>query len=141
MNTVHLTFLSFFCALLCLGGGQAFAQEQKEPDMMEIAEKEADRLQELLDLDDWQVFYVDSTLKHDFPAIHEEMEKLSKAKVANSSMYIAVQDKWMDVIDASYRKIFNEEQWAAYLKHGAAKQQKARAKRREKAEGALKKRK
>ncbi|MDE7126802.1 MAG: hypothetical protein K2O58_02760 [Bacteroidales bacterium] len=109
--------------------------------MMEIAEKEADRLQELLDLDDWQVFYVDSTLKHDFPAMHEEMEKLSKAKVANSSMYIAVQDKWMDVIDASYRKIFNEEQWAAYLKHGAAKQQKARAKRREKAEGALKKRK
>ena len=50
-------------------------------------------------------------------------------------MYIAVQDKWMDQIDATYRKIFTEEQWTAYLKQGAAKAQKARAKRKAKAEG------
>lgn len=141
MNTVRFTFLSFFFAFLCLGGGDILAQEQeKEPDIMEIAEKEADRLQELLDLDDWQVFYVDSTLKHDFPAMNKEIEDLRRAKVTNSSMYIAVNDKWMDVIDASYRNIFNDEQWASYLKHGAEKQQKARAKRREKANAALKKR-
>ena len=41
------------------------AQEPQQPDVYEQAEKEADRLQSLLDLEDWQVFYVDSTLKHD----------------------------------------------------------------------------
>ncbi|MCM1501949.1 MAG: hypothetical protein NC115_04695 [Bacteroidales bacterium] len=142
MDTARLVFLSCFCTFLGLVVTPAFAQEQqKEPDMIEIAEKEADRLQALLDLDDWQVFYVDSTLKHDFPAMHREIEDLGKAKVSNSSLYVAVQDRWMDTIELSYRKIFNDEQWAAYLKSGAAKQQKARAKRREKAEAALAKRK
>lgn len=102
---------------------------------MELAENEADRLQRLLDLDDWQTFYVDSTLKHDYPAMREELDNLSKAKVSNVSIYVAVQDKWMEAIDKSYRTIFDDRQWAAYLKSGAAKQQKARAKRKEKAEG------
>ena len=96
---------------------------------------EADRLQRVLDLEDWQTFYVDSTLKHDFPAMLAEYEELKNAKVANTSMYQAVQDKWLDQIDATYRRIFNDEQWAAYLKQGAGKAQKAREKRRLKAQG------
>ena len=116
----------------------AAAQEQepeKAPDVYEQAEMEADRLQKVLDLEDWQVFYVDSTLKHDFPAMMAEYEKLRTSKVTNSTLYIVVQDKWMDQIDATYRKIFNDTQWAAYLKSGAGKAQKARAKRKAKAEG------
>ena len=112
------------------------AQEQdKQKSILEQAEEEADRLQRLLDLEDWQVFYVDSTLKHDFPAMMAECEKLQKSKVANTSIYISVQDKWMDKIDASYRKIFNEQQWTAYLKSGAARAQKARQKRKAKTAG------
>jgi hypothetical protein len=79
------------------------------------------------------VFYVDSTLKHDFPAWVEESNKLQASKVTNSAMYIAVSDKWMDQIDATYKKIFTPEQWAAYLKSGAGKALKAREKRKEKA--------
>ena len=126
--------LSFICSSVT-----AFAQEPEEPDMLEIAENEADRLQRLLDLNGGQVFYVDSTLKHDYQAMQEEMMKLQAAKVSNSSMYISVQDKWMEAIDRSYKKIFTEEQWAAYLKSGAAKLQKAREKRKAKAEAALEK--
>jgi len=111
------------------------AQQPEEPDIFEQAEAEADRLQRVLDLEDWQVFYVDSTLKHDFPAMIAEYDVLRQSKVANSSMYVAVQDKWMEKIDASYRKIFTDRQWAAYLKSGAAKAQKAREKRRLKAQG------
>lgn len=107
------------------------AQEQKQPDIYEQAEQEADRLQRILNLEDWQTFYVDSTLKHNFPAMKAEFEKMSSAKVSNTSLYIAVQDKWMEKTDSAYMKIFTKEQWAAYLKSGAAKQQKARAKRRE----------
>ena len=112
--------------------GTAYAQQQEKPDINEQAENEADRLQRVLDLEDWQVFYVDSTLKHDFPAMMAEMEQMSSAKVGNRDMYVRVQDKWMDQIDATYKKIFTEEQWAAYLKQGAGKAQKARAKRQAK---------
>lgn len=122
--------------LMLLPALAADAQEQEEqPDINEQAEMEADRLQRVLELEDWQVFYVDSTLKHDFPAMMAEYDKLKASKVTNTSLYMVVQDKWMDQIDATYKRIFTEQQWAAYLKSGAAKAQKARAKRKAKAEG------
>ena len=105
---------------------------QKEPDVYERAETEADRLQQLLDLEDWQVFYVDSTLKHDYPALMAEYDKLGASKVNNQSMYQMTYDKWMEQIDRTYKRIFTAEQWAAYLKSGAARAQKARDKRKAK---------
>ena len=133
MKLKVLLLISFLMIFSCY---VASAQQQEEqPDIFEQAEMEADRLQRVLDLEDWQVFYVDSTLKHDFPAMMAEYEELRNSKVSNTSMYVAVQDKWMEQIDATYRKIFTEEQWAAYLKQGAAKAQKARAKRKAKAQG------
>ena len=125
--------LFIVAAFLFLGSFVASAQEQKQPDIYQQAETEADRLQKLLDLEDWQGFYVDSTLKHDWPAMIAEYDDLRMKKVSNSSMYQAVQDKWMEQIDKTYEKIFNPEQWAAYLKTGAAKLQKAREKRKAKA--------
>lgn len=118
--------------LLLAAGNTSFAQQQDAPDIYEQAEVEADRLQRILELEDWQVFYVDSTLKHDLPAMMAERDRLIASKVSNTSLYQAVHDKWMEQIDATYRKIFTEEQWAAYLKSGAAKAQKARAKRKAK---------
>ena len=105
---------------------QAWAQQQQGQDVYQRAEEEADRLADLLDLDDWQTFYVDSTLKHDLPAIMEEFNKLSESRVINSDLYQTVQDKWFDQIDATYKKIFTEEQWAAYLKTSGGKAYKAR---------------
>ena len=119
--------------MLLASQGEASAQQQQEaPDIYEQAEMEADRLQRVLDLEDWQLFYVDSTLKHDLPAMVAESEQLRAAKVGNVSMYQEVRDKWWDQIDATYKRIFTQEQWAAYLKQGAGKAQKARAKRRAK---------
>lgn len=131
---MKLNIYALAVAVLMLAGyGTASAQQQeKQPDVYEQAEQEADRLQGLLDLEDWQVFYVDSTLKHDFPAMMADYEELRKAKVANQSMYQDVHDKWMDQIDKTYMRIFTDEQWAKYLKNGAARAQKARAKRKEK---------
>lgn len=126
-----VAFLVFFAIFMHLVN--ASAQQQEEgPDIFERAEMEADRLQRILELEDWQVFYVDSTLKHDYPAMIAESEALRDSKVTNTSMYQAVADKWMDQIDATYRKIFTDGQWAAYLKSGAGKAQKAREKRKAK---------
>ena len=133
---IHAVSLFLSGMLMLVFQNGLSAQEQpKQPDLYQQAEMEADRLQRLLDLDDWQVFYVDSTLKHDFPAMMADYEELRKAKVANQSMYQDVHDKWMDQIDRTYRTFFTEEQWAAYLKSGAARAQKARDKRRAKASG------
>ena len=129
MKFVHI---AVFFAFLILSGFNAHAQQQEEYDVYEHAENEADRLQKLLDLEDWQVFYVDSTLKHDYPAMIAEYEKLRTSKVSSSLMYQAVQDRWMEQIDNTYKRIFNPQQWAAYLKSGAAKMQKAREKRKAK---------
>ena len=116
----------FFCAPVS-------AQQQEGVDVMVRAEEEADRLQDRLELEDWQTFYVDSTLKHDLKAIMDEYRTLTESRVSNMSMYQAVQDKWMERIDSTYKTIFTEEQWAEYLKSGAAKTIKAREKRKAKA--------
>ena len=132
LKIVLIAVCVLFACLIC---SNVAAQQQKQPDVFEQAEMEADRLQRVLDLEDWQVFYVDSTLKHDVPAMMAEYEQLKSSKVENVSMYQMVQDKWMEQIDATYKRIFTEPQWKVYLKQGASKAQKARAKRRAKAEG------
>lgn len=116
----------------------AYAQEQgeqKQPTPEEMAAKEADRLADLLKLEYWQVFYVDSTLQHDYAAWQEEVKKLQSARVDNYDLYTITSDKWMEQIDKTYKIFFTPQQWAAYLKSGAAKQQKAREKRKAKMSG------
>ena len=77
--------LAVAAALFFLAGFNAAAQQEKPFDMQLHAEEEADRLQKLLDLEDWQVFYVDSTLKHDYPAMIAEYDKLRSSKVSNTA--------------------------------------------------------
>ena len=114
----------------------SYAQEpQNEPDFYELAEKETERLQRTVKLEDWQIFYVDSILVHDYMAMNDDLQRLQANKVSNSSIYQSIQDKWMEKIDNAFRKFFTDEQWAAYLKQGAAKAQKARAKRAAKRSG------
>lgn len=129
-------FAALAAILLAALPMSAQEQEQKIPTPEEMAAKEADRLAGLLKLEDWQVFYVDSTLQHDYAAWQEETVRLQKSKVDNIDMYTGVRDKWMEQIDKSFKSFFTESQWAAYLKSGAAKAQKARDKRKAKIEKA-----
>lgn len=135
MKSYRYVVAIVLCIFLCTLDFRASAQQQEPLDVTELAEKEADHMQSLLDLEDWQVFYVDSTLKVNFIALQTELEKLQRAKVTNTSIYADVKDRCWDEIDATYKKIFTEEQWNAYLKSGAAKLQKQRAKRKAKASG------
>lgn len=128
--TLSLILIGLFVSVFSV-----LAQEPGEKmEIWEQAEAEADRLQKILDLEDWQVFYVDSTLKHDFPAMMAEYDRLSSSKVSNSMLYQGVHDKWMEQIESTYQKIFTPEQWATYLKSGASKARKAREKRKQQAE-------
>lgn len=133
MKKILLTALSMF---LLVGAFAQEQQEQKIPTPEEMATKEADRLAEQLKLEYWQVFYVDSTLQYVYNEWQNEIKKLQAARVDSYDLYTRTNDKWMEVIDNEYKKIFTQQQWAAYLKSGAAKLQKAREKRKAKMEKA-----
>ena len=126
-----------FAAVLSLplrAQNPASAEEKakQEKQLLEYIDKEVQRLSSSLSLEYWQEFYVDSTLNHNLHAMQEEMAALQTAKVGNADHYVAVQDKWMQAIYDSYQRFFNDEQWKKYLKSGAAREQKARDKRRQK---------
>ena len=132
MKSYISVLVTFMAALLNFSSMNVYAQQQPEkPDLNVMAEEEADKLQKLLDLEDWQVFYVDSTLKANYAALQLEFENLQKAKVTNTAIYQEAQYKFWDSVEASYKKYFTDKQWALYLKNGAGKAQKQRAKRRE----------
>ena len=136
-----MKFYHFLCviALFILSVFTAKAQnqqpqtpEQQEKQLLEYVDKEVQRLSTLLDLEYWQEFYVDSTLTHDLKAMNEEMEKLQSAKVENTDLYINAQDKWMQQIDNTYKRLFTADQWAKYWKSGGKRAQDARDKRNKK---------
>ena len=112
----------------------ALAQEQKSPEqqekeMREMIDKEVEKYSNTLDLDPAQEFYVDSILNHDYFAMREELMEKSRAKVANTDVYVAIQDKWAERIYVAFRKVLDEDQWQKYLKSGAGREKKARDKR------------
>lgn len=133
--TVCLAALS-----VCLS---AFAQQQEpeKPDPLDFAEKEVERLERDLKLEDWQTFYVDSILTYNYSELFREMEDMQKAHVANPDMYMTVQDKWMIRTEEAYKKVLTEEQWQEYLKQGGARIIKEREKRIEKMQAAKDKKK
>lgn len=132
----------FLLAVVCLAFSSltVFAQqnppspEEQEKKLAEFIQKEVDRWETTLKLEDWQVFYVDSILNHDYRAMQEEMNSLSSAKVSNFDIYTKTSDKWAENIYVAFRKVLNGDQWAKYLKSGAARDRKAREKRKAKME-------
>lgn len=108
---------------------QPTSPEEQDKQLYEIIQNQVDKFEEILGLEYWQVFYVDSIMVHDYNAMQEEIKALSAQKVSNPDAYNNVQDKWMDKMYYSFKSVFTEEQWEKYLKTGAAKDKKARDKR------------
>lgn len=108
---------------------QPQTEEDEIKQLREYIDKTVENYENLLKLEDWQTFYVDSILTHDYDAMRLELKGLREAKVSNSDIYVQVQDKWAGQIDNAFSKVFDEAQWAKYLKSGAAREKKARDKR------------
>ena len=123
--------------LMLLVPGVAFAQqqqgpqtpEQREKQMYENIQKQVDDMASSLDLEDWQIFYADSILTTNFGALAKEFEELGKNRVSDLEVYSRLQDSCMEKNYNAFRAILNEQQWAKYLKTGAARDKKARDKR------------
>lgn len=106
--------------------------EQREKQMTEFIDKEVKRITDMLNLEYWQEFYVDSILNHDLRARQAEILDMQKARVENTDLYMAISDKWMEKIDNSFKRFFTQEQWEKYWKSGAKRAQKERDKRKNK---------
>ena len=101
----------FRLLLLLLLPVGAFAQqgtpEEEEKKLYEMIQTEVTKLETSLDLETWQVFYVDSILTHDYQAMRDELMVKSAAKVSNTDIYVQLQDKWMEQIYNAFSKVFD----------------------------------
>lgn len=138
MKNIHIMkkLACLIIALLTCVGSILSAQEQggtspedQAKKLQEYIDNQIAKLESTLKLEDWQVYYVDSILNHDYKAMQMEMKELQDSKVANSDIYSQTSDKWTEQIYNSFQKVFNDEQWKKYLKSGAAREKKARDKR------------
>ena len=126
---LKLTLIFVLCALLgpcCLKAG---AQATTPEEQLKEIQKGID-----YKLEDWQIFYVDSIMTHDFLAMNEELQQLQKTKATNTELYQQIQDKWMDQMYEAFHKVLDEKQWARYLKNGGEREKKNREKRAAKRE-------
>lgn len=135
MKNIFLTFVCLIISTLAVSAQQnPPTPEEQEKRMAEFIEKEVNKLEMTLKLEDWQVFYVDSILNHDYRAMQEEINNLSSSKVSNYDIYTRTADKWAEKSYTAFRKVLDDGQWQKYLKNGAARDKKAREKRKAKME-------
>jgi hypothetical protein len=133
MKIYHLLCAAAFFSLSVFAAraqNQPLSPEEQEKRILEYVDARTQKLSTLLELEYWQEFYVDSTLTHDIKAMWEESSKMQAAKVENRDLFIAVEDKWEQQIDDSFKRFFTEEQWKKYWKSGAERAWKARQKRK-----------
>ena len=128
-----MKFLGIIISLLipvCAMAQQNLSEDEKAEKQMRTAiDAQIESLTRSLELEDWQVFYVDSIMTHDYGAMSDELKALQTAKVGNTDAYQRTQDKWMEQMYQAFNKVFNGQQWAKYQKSGAARDKKARDKR------------
>ena len=111
------------------GAQQPQSEEEVARQLRETIDQTISNYERILELEDWQSFYVDSILTHDYDALRVELKSLQAAKMSNADVYQQVQDKWAEQIYVALQKVLDEKQWAKYLKNGAAREKKARDKR------------
>lgn len=117
-------------AILAFASVQAVpAQEPQQPDINQIINTLLDNLTNSYKLDDVQIFYVDSILQYNYPAMMAEIEATRKTGASNSETFQAVSDKWMAATDEALEKVFTEEQWRKYMKSSFGKEKSRRDKR------------
>lgn len=137
MKTKHI-LLTAIGLIMCLAASaqeQPLTPEQRAKKMREAIDKMVETYEETLQLEDWQAFYADSILTHNFAERDKEMEALASNKVENLDLYTLIGDKWDEETYNAFHRILSDEQWKKFLKSGAGRAKKARDQRAAKREG------
>ena len=78
------------------GAQQPQSEEEAAKQLRESIEQSVANYEKMLGLEDWQTFYVDSILTHDYEGLRAELKSLQAAKMSNTDVYQQVQDKWAE---------------------------------------------
>ena len=127
MKKVFLLFIA--AALFSAAAPRALAQEPQEPNLDEIINTHIENLTRMFDLDDIQVFFLDSILQFNYHSLQEEVKQTRKSGASNAETYQIISDKWMARTDEALEKLFTAEQWAKYQTTSYGKEKKRRDKR------------
>jgi len=69
------------------------------------------------DLDDIQLFFLDSILRNNYTQLFRELQDLKKTGASNDESYKKINTKWQDITNEALKeKVFTPEQWAKYEK-------------------------
>lgn len=129
MKILRIAAIAALMALALPLAAQEQTAEQQEKALYDMIQTQIDNMEKALDLEDWQIFYVDSILTHDYRAMQAELIGLRNSKISSQDRYYRVQDKWNEQIYNAIHGVLDEPQWQKYLKSGAAREKKNRDKR------------
>ncbi|MBO7547784.1 MAG: hypothetical protein J6T07_05005 [Bacteroidales bacterium] len=129
MKILRIAAIAALMALALPLAAQEQTAEQQEKALYEMIQTQINNMEKALDLEDWQIFYVDSILTHDYRAMQAELIGLRNSKISSQDRYYRVQDKWNEQIYNAIHGVLDEPQWQKYLKSGAAREKKNRDKR------------
>lgn len=129
MKILRIAAIAALVALALPLAAQEQTAEQQEKALYEMIQTQVNNMEKALNLEDWQIFYVDSILTHDYRAMQAELIGLRNSKVSSQDRYYRVQDKWNEQIYNAIHGVLDEPQWQKYLKSGAAREKKNRDKR------------
>ena len=129
MKILRIAAIAALVALALPLAAQEQTAEQQEKALYEMIQTQVNNMEKALDLEDWQIFYVDSILTHDYRAMQAELIGLRNSKISSQDRYYRVQDKWNEQIYNAIHGVLDEPQWQKYLKSGAAREKKNRDKR------------
>ena len=90
-------------------------QQEKPKTPVEMAMEQSDKLQELLKLNNKQLFLVDSVLQSNLAGVSDEYEKLRKGGRLSNEAYFNVRDSWQIKTEEAFKKILTEEQFKKYM--------------------------
>lgn len=131
-NRVILILLALFISMTALGQQSQADTKKEDKEFNEWLTRTLEKYEDILDLEDWQVFYMDSIYYHDYSQMRKEMAALGENKVSNVDLYYEVQDKWAEAVYQAMNKVLTPDQWTRYLKSGIARDKKERDKRAKK---------
>jgi hypothetical protein len=103
--------------------------ENKSP--VEIAAMQAEKLQRDLNLEDYQVFLVDSVLQTNIAGSYKEFEKMKSAGIQSTDSYRELQLRWRTKTEDAFMRFMTIEQFERYLKiSGIPKKERAKIMKR-----------
>ena len=75
MKKLFLAAIVSLISMMPLAAQNQMSPEEKEKKLSEFIQKEVDKFETSLKLEDWQVFYADSILNHDYRAMQDELDE------------------------------------------------------------------